>query len=71
MSSEFIAYSLGYAHKPSINMWKTIGRNYDGPALRGVRFLLAALTAGPSLGLTARFKRRFNAVERVIGVCWF
>jgi len=49
-------------------MWKTIGQNYDGPALRGVRFLLAALAVGSSLGLTARFKRHFNAVERVIGL---
>ena len=71
MSSEFIAYSIGYAHKPSINMWKTIGQNYDGPALRGVRFLLAALTVGSSFGLVARFKRHFIAVERVIGVSWF
>ncbi len=47
-------------------MWKTIGQNYDGPALRGVRFLLAALTVGSSLGLIARFKRHFIAVERVI-----
>ena len=52
-------------------MWKTIGQNYDGPALRGVRFLLAALTVGSSLGLIARFKRHFIAVERVIGVSWF
>jgi hypothetical protein len=36
-------------------MWKTIGQNYDGPALRGVRFLLAALAVGSSLGLIARF----------------
>ena len=45
-------------------MWKTIGQNYDGPALLGVRFLLAALTVGSSLGLIARFKRHFIAVER-------
>ena len=68
MSSEFIAYSIGYAHKPSINLWKTIGQNYDGPALRGVRFPLAALVVEPSLGLIACFKRHFVAVERVIGV---
>ena len=49
-------------------MWKTIGQNYDGPAPRGVRFLLAALTLGSSLGLIASFKRHFIAVERVIGV---
>jgi cytochrome c-type biogenesis protein len=49
-------------------LWKTIGQNYDGPALRGVRFPLAALVVEPSLGLIACFKRRFVAVERVIGV---
>ena len=52
-------------------MWKTIGQNYDDPALRGVQFLLAALTVGSSLGLTARFKRHFIAVERVIGAPGF
>jgi hypothetical protein len=45
-------------------MWKTIGQNYDGHALRGIRYLLAALTVGSSLGLTARFERHFIAVER-------
>jgi hypothetical protein len=52
-------------------MRKTIGQNYDGPALRGVRFPVAALTVGLSLSLTTRFKRHFIAVERVIGVSWF
>ena len=70
-AKRFHTVCIGYAHKPSINMWKTIGRNYDGPALLGVRFLLAALTVGSTLGLIARFKRHFIAVERVIGVSWF
>jgi hypothetical protein len=52
-------------------MWKTIGQNYDGPALRGVRFPVAAPAVGSSLDLIARFKRHFIAVERVIGVSWF
>jgi len=52
-------------------MWKTIGQNYDSPTLRAVRFLLAAPAVGSSLGLIARFKRHFFAVERVTGVAWF
>ena len=72
MSSKFIAYSIGYAHKPPINIWKTIGQNYDGPALRGVRFLLAALAVGSSLGLVARFKPHLIAVRgQPVGSSWF
>jgi len=40
-------------------LWKTIWQNYDGPALRGVRFPVAALAVGSSLDLIARFKRHF------------